>query len=216
MPPRLLAGITLLFWGAMTGHAVLGLVAALLLEARSWISLRWDFTNTTYVRSWHYTILCGALIAILAWMNGMKVGKIHTLTIWAPLILLPIELAMRYGKTDKIPLNTFSFFARRKLEQDIKQGRITHPRMINTGYAYLGVVLLATAMGSKNELHHFIGLCIVIAVALWANGRKTGLRPVAWVASILLVITLSLHRSMGYAQTLRLLPRWWRKRCLSA
>lgn len=196
-PPRLLAGISLLFWGGMTGHAILGLIAALMLEARSWISLRWNFSPTTYVRSWHYSVLCGALIAVLAWMNGMKTGKLHTLFVWAPLALLPIELAMRYGKASSIPLNTFSFFARKKMMRDIEHGRAVEPRMINTGYAYLAVVLLATAMGSDNNLYHMIGLNLIIVSALFANAKKAGLRPWAWVVSILMVIALSLGAQWG-------------------
>ena len=197
MPPRLLTGISLLFWGSMTGHATLGLIAALLVEAKSWVTLRWNFDKTTYVRAWHYTILCGAIVAILAWMNGMKVGKLHTLFVWVPLILLPIELAMRYGRADKIPLNTFSFFARKKMVQDLKHGRYVQPRMINTGYAYTAVVLLATAMGSRHETYHFAGLSILLSTALFMNGRKTGFRPIAWCSSILLVLILSLVSQWG-------------------
>lgn len=197
MPPRLLAGITLLFWGGMTDHALLGLIAALMVEARSWVSLRWDFTQTTYVRSWHYSILCGLLISILAWMNGMKVGRLHTLFIWAPLALLPIELAMRYGKMATIPLNTFSFFARKKMAEDLEQGRQVKPRMVNTGYAYISIVLLATAMGSKNGVSHMIGLNLIIAAALLFNAKKAGLRPWAWVLSMISVIALSMVGQWG-------------------
>jgi len=197
MPPRLLTGITLLFWGAMTGHALLGLVAAFLVEARSWIETRWNFTQTTYVRSWHYTILCGALIAVLAWMNGMKTGELHTLFIWTPLIFLPVELAMRYGQAEKIPLNTFSFFARKKYIADLKLGRPTQPRMINTGWIYLATILLATAMGSQQPLQHGIGLAIIAVIALIISGKKTGHRPVAWTFCILLTLLLSLIGQWG-------------------
>ena len=197
MPPRLLAGITLLFWGAMTGNTLLGLIASLLVEARSWIDLRWSFTKTTYVRAWHYTILCGALIAILAWVNGMATHNLQSLTVWAPLIFLPVELAMRYGKDTEIPLNTFSFFARKKLAHDTKLGRITEPRMINTGYPYIALVLLASAMSSRNELHHLIGLAIIVSIILVNSGKKSGFRPIAWTTGIILIMTAALTCQWG-------------------
>ncbi len=200
MPPRLLAGITLLFWGAMTGHTQLGLIAALLLEARSWVNLRWNFSKITYVRAWHYTILCGALVAILSWVNGTEIRDLHKLFIWTPLILLPVELAMRYGKDTQIPLNTFSFFARKKWEHDLKLGRDmkwVHPRMINTGYPYIALVLLATSTRSQNELHHFIGLTIIISIALLCNGRKSGFRPIAWATGLIAIIALTLVSQWG-------------------
>jgi len=187
-PPRLLSGVAVLFWGGLTGHPVMGLLAAILLEARSWTSLRWDFSWASYVRAWHFTITCVVLLSMLSWLNGMKVGKIHTLFLWAPLALLPIELAQRYGKAALIPLNTFSFFARRKMEHDIKNGHHVSPRMINTGYVYLAIVLLATAVASRNEVQHFIGIVVIIGACLLFNARQNGLRPVAWLTAFLMII----------------------------
>ncbi|NWK57210.1 transglutaminase domain-containing protein [Verrucomicrobiaceae bacterium N1E253] len=191
MPPRLLSGITLLFWGSMTGHPVLGLIAALLLESKSWLTTRWEFGPTTYVRAWHYSVLCATLIAILSWINGTKANQLHSLFIWAPLALLPIELAMRFGTANKIPLNTFSFFARRKMQEDERLGRQVEPRMIHTSYPYLAVTLLATAMGSRSEWHHLAGMSLLIAIALFFNARKAGFRPWAWAVSIGCIIALT-------------------------
>ena len=83
------------------------------------------------------------------------------------------------------------------MAQDLKHGRHVKPRMVNTGYAYTTIVLLATAMGSKNEVYHFAGLSILLSTALFINGRKTGFRPLAWCISILFVILLSLGSQWG-------------------
>lgn len=191
MPPRLITGITLLFWGAMTGHAFLGLIAALLVEARNWIPLRWHFNQQGYVRAWHYSILCGALIAILAWFDGLKVNELHTLFVWVPLVFLPIELAMRYGRADEIPLHTFSFFARKNAARNEAFGRVSHSRMVNTGFFYIALCLLATAIACRNQVHHFIGFHLICAATLWAYVRPYGLRPKAWISATVLVIALS-------------------------
>ncbi|MGB0992497.1 MAG: transglutaminase-like domain-containing protein [Akkermansiaceae bacterium] len=196
-PPRILAGATLIFWGGLSGNPFFGVVAAVLLEARSWVALRWDFKRASYVRAWHFSILIGALIGVLAWMNGMRMGKIHSLFIWVPLILMPVELAQRYGTAALIPLNTFSFFARRKMEENEQKGKAVSPRMINTGYPYVFVVLLATAMASENSLQHFVGLCIIMAAVLLCNLWKNGLRPWAWAASFLVVLVLGYGMQWG-------------------
>lgn len=192
-----MTGICLLFWGAMTGHPLLGLGAALAVEARSWVSTRWEFSPSTYVRAWHYSILCGLLIAVLAWMNGMKPGRLHTLFVWAPLVLLPVELAMRFGKAKTIPFNTFSFFARRKMQSDLKQGRQVHPKMLHTGMPYLAVVLLATAMSSRDHLQHWIGINLIVGAILIIQGRKNGTRLRASVVGLGLALTLSLATQWG-------------------
>lgn len=196
-PPRLLAGATLIFWGAQTGHTVAGLITAILLEARSWSNIRWNFKPASYTKAWRLSILCGTLVSILAWMNGVKVGKIHTLFIWAPLIILPLELAQRYGRASQIPLNTFSFFARRQIQHELSHGRTVAPRMINTGYPYIAIVALATAMASRNELHHFIGASLIIGACLFFHIRQSGFRPRAWIAAFLILVTLSFAGQWG-------------------
>ncbi len=194
-PPKLLAGAALIFWGVLTGNTTVGLLAAVLLEARSWLPLRWDFKRESYVRAWQISILCGALISLLAWMNGMKAGKIHTLFVWAPLIMLPLELAQRYGTAKKIPLNTFAIFSRK--DPPHPGGLPTPPRTLNTGYPYIATVILATAMASRNELHHFAALAIITTSCLYAHMRHRGFRPWAWATALLLVITLSWFGQWG-------------------
>ena len=51
-PPRLLMGVTFLFWGAMQQQALAGLIAAIVFEARHWTSLRWTFGEKGFARAW--------------------------------------------------------------------------------------------------------------------------------------------------------------------
>ena len=196
-PPRWLSGIALLFWGGLTGHVVIGLIVAIILEARSWLNLRWNFDPKAYVKAWHLCVLCGALIVGVAWINGMKLGKFHQLFIWAPLILLPLELAQRYGTSKKIPLNTLSYFARKKAARDQKQGRPVSPLLIHTSYPYIAIVMLATAMGSHHALYHFLSISFLLAACLWSYSGKKSHRPWAYLCSLLLVLTLSYISQWG-------------------
>jgi len=83
------------------------------------------------------------------------------------------------------------------MERDIKLGRSTSPRMINTGYPYIAVVVLAMAMASKNDLYHFIGIFIVIGACLYFYMRNNGFRPWAWASAFLIVISLSYISQWG-------------------
>lgn len=189
-PPPLLTGAVLLYWGYLTGHLAAAIPAAALLEARSLLKIRWDFKYDSYIKAWHFSILCAVLAALLAWINGMKVWHIHVIFVWAPFILLPVEMAQRYGKAAKMPLNTFSFFASRQMKQDIKKGRKVSPHMINTSYPYIAVTLLATAKASRDDLIHFVGLSIIISICLYASMRKNGYRPWAWGSAITLMVIM--------------------------
>ena len=56
-PPRLLIGANLLFWGAITGNALLGLAAALLVESANWMRFRWQFGDLACSRAWRICLL---------------------------------------------------------------------------------------------------------------------------------------------------------------
>ena len=150
-PPKLLVGLALLYWGYLTGHLAAAIPAALLLESRSLLNIRWDFKYESYIKAWHLCILCGVLIAMISWIDGMRIGSIHTLFVWAPFVFLPMELAQRFGKAENIPLSTFSFFARRKMLQDIKEGRKITPRLFNTGYPYISIIILSHGQGQPTR-----------------------------------------------------------------
>ena len=63
-PPRLLLGVAFLFWGGMHDQAVAGLIAAVLIEGRYWVNLRWDFTTKAFARSWQLSVVILILSAL--------------------------------------------------------------------------------------------------------------------------------------------------------
>ena len=92
-PPRLLVGVTLLFWGGVTGHPVVGLVCALLVVARSWTDLRWNFGERGFVRAWALTVLLATLSLAWFWLQGNSDILLFDLLVWMPVYLLPGMLA---------------------------------------------------------------------------------------------------------------------------
>ena len=96
-PPRLLEGGALLFWGGVTGHPVVGLVCALLVEARFWTRLRWDFGEEAYVRAWYLSLALGSLTLLWAWLQGSGQVLLFEALVWMPVYLLPVLLAQHYA-----------------------------------------------------------------------------------------------------------------------
>ena len=91
-PPRLLEGATLLFWGGVTGHPVVGLICALLAEGRSWTDLRWHFGERGFVRAWYLALVLGVLTLVWTWLQGSSQILLFDVLAWMPFYLLPVLL----------------------------------------------------------------------------------------------------------------------------
>ncbi len=152
-PPPYLLGATLVLWGILSGHSLLGLSVALMLECHHWVRWRWAFTDQDYIRVWN---LCVALFLIVAVFQvvGQELGRwqvTRVFQLWMPILLFPMIWAQQFGRGDAVPLITFSLVARRKRLYDKRAGRELHaPRRANLGYFYFAVLLLSIgAVGRK-------------------------------------------------------------------
>ncbi|NNC87254.1 MAG: hypothetical protein HKN82_02200, partial [Akkermansiaceae bacterium] len=198
-PPRLLLGVSLLFWGAVIEQPLTGLLCALLVEARWWTDLRWSFGARGYVRAWSLSIVLLALGTTWFWFTGQ--GRIHLFDVfmWLPVYLLPMILAQQYGTADRIPLNTFSFIARRRVQLDRQAGRPVRPVRLNIGYPYFGGVIMASAVmkaGADSaefvaRWWFFAGTLLLASLALLAVSPFSWKRPVAWLFALMLVAVAS-------------------------
>ncbi len=83
-------GASLLFWGAMTGRPVIGVILALIVEARYWVRLRWDFDDDACGRAWQISCLAIALAAVLVWFDGTRYTALPDLLSWLPPLLVPM------------------------------------------------------------------------------------------------------------------------------
>lgn len=188
IPPRLLGGAAVVFWGFIVEQPILGLIAALLIEAARSLPVGFDFKQSTYLRAWQL----GALLFICTlagqWALGKKVSEIYSIIGWAPLYFLPVELAQRYGTKDFIPANTFSFFARRKMLSDIREGRPVDPLMVNTGYPFIILCVLTAAQAGSSGVIPFIGTLTFALAALFFVTRNQK----RWNSTIFLIFIIGL------------------------
>lgn len=196
-PPRILEGGALLFWGGVTGHPVIGLLCALLVEARSWTALRWKFGERGFVRAWYLSIGMGLVASVWVWLESASPIFLFEALEWVPLCLLPVILAQNYATESTMPLNTFSVVARRKMLIDRKAGRDVRPIQVHIGYPYLCFVMVASAMTRIDEIAFFAGAGILMAVSLFFASSVSMLRPARTVIALFLVVLFGAGGSVG-------------------
>jgi hypothetical protein len=191
-PPRLLAGLTLLYWGAMTGEAFIALIIAVLLEGKNWVKWNWDFKAAAYVKAFQASLGIVGLVLLLVWLNEINQNSLFQVIKWFPLCFLPVELAQRYGKNDRMNLNTFFYFSRQRMRQDLKEGRSVSPKTINTGYPYLFGVLVVASCSSRMDIYVHVVMLVLMTIIIVSVSIKRGLgwKRLAWALPIMLIISV--------------------------
>ena len=203
-PPRLLLGVAFLFWGGMHDQAVAGLIAAVLIEGRYWVNLRWDFTTKAFARSWQLSVVILILSALaLLQKDDLKAIDFLNLLSWLPFIMLPLILTQQYVRKGGVPMVTFSFIARRKAAIDRKAGRQVETNSIHLGYPFLFLVMIAAGMGVGSlrwvetiDFRYPVGVVILLGWAIFTlDGRP--IRQRAWIIAYLISIVMTLGMLWG-------------------
>lgn len=209
--PRFLLGGAALFWGAMIGQPLAGLVLALLLEASHWTPLRWEFSDRTYVRAWQLSILLMGLAVMLWWFGARSAAEVYGALVWMPAYFLPLQLAQEFGMRPAIPLSTFSYFARRKYEEDLRAGRPVKLKMVNFGRIYLLVMLLCAALGAQAATPFFFPILLVFLMWSIRSGSRFAQGPLrAWGIALLLIACLGFVGQLSLREMYKYLSsgRW--------
>ena len=192
-PPRLLLGVTFLFWGAMLDQPLAALIAAIAAESRHWTKIRWNFGEKGFARSWQLCMLILIVVAVgfLQSEDRTAEGSLFLLS-WLPFILMPMGLAQQYSSDRGVPLTTFSYFARRKLAADRKAGRPAYLKWFQFGYCWFGIILFTAGLGiGKLELErYYFGVCVLMGVALF-HLRGSRKRPAAWAMAFMMAVVMA-------------------------
>ena len=170
-PPKYLLGACLMIWGVLSGHSVLGVVVALLLEWHRWVKWRWSFSDEDYVRVWNLCVVLFLMIAVFRVVGNDMAGWNFTrvFQLWLPILLFPIILVQLFSDGKGVPLVTFSLVARRKRLRDVRSGREVSPvQRVHLGYLYFAVILLSLGSVGRNFPHYYTLTIILLAWGLLA------------------------------------------------
>ncbi|MFC4994635.1 transglutaminase-like domain-containing protein [Rubritalea tangerina] len=188
VPPVLLTSFLLLFWGLNAGSLVVALVLAAILDGRRYVKVEWDFGESGQVKAFQLSLLLIAMVVALSWIDDEGRSGALNVVRWLPVLLLPVEFVQRYGSSDRVNLNNFFYFSRKRMEQDRKEGREVHPRQVNTGYPYLFGVLTAGCTGEELPWFFWPSLCAAffLLVASVYRSRGLQLRGLLWALPIVI------------------------------
>jgi len=197
--PRYVIGAAMVLWGLTSGNEFLGLGLGVLIEAAYFVTVRWNFTYKHYVRAWHMSVLFMFLAAFMYFLDGKSIHQMRGIFAWLPVIFFPIVFVQRFGVAESMPLNTFSYFARRRMEQDIKEKRTISPIMVNAALPYLGTCILSAAVGQNSRIGntYLIGLTLILAYTLFSIGAKYGRRWVSFVIAFAVTLGIAYSYELG-------------------
>jgi transglutaminase-like putative cysteine protease len=190
--PRMLMGVTLIFWGWMIDQPLVGLILAFLMEGPHWIPIRWNFGEKAYVRAWSISVAMMLLTAIILALGKIEPETVRIFVSWMPVFLAPLQFTQVYGFADRMPLSTFSYFSRKKIALDQSLGMTVHPILIPFTPLYFTLTLLFTAAG-RNAYHvmFFPGVLVLCIWCMWALIGKGIRRKSALAISLFLTVALA-------------------------
>ena len=176
-PPRLLLGASLLFWGAMSGNATMGLITALLLEGANWIRFRWDFDHIAASRAWRISMLLTVIAGTLIWLDGDRYTALPKLMVWLPMLLLPLQFVQSYGLRNEMALNSLSFFSALHRQRNRRLGLGDAVIHFNFGNPYFVVAIIASSLGRHAETWIFLPGLVILGG--WLVFSRVKARPFA-------------------------------------
>lgn len=197
-PPRLLLGVTLLFWGAMTGNPFLALIAAMIIEAANWMRFRWDFNNTANSRAWRLSMTLTIISGTLIWLDGDRYTALPKLLIWLPLLLFPLQFVQSYGLRDSMALNSFSFFTHLHQERNRRLGLADSIIGFNFGNPYFITLIISASLGRNAQQITFLPALIILSG--WLVFARVKARPFALTMVILFAGIFGFGGQVGIAK----------------
>jgi hypothetical protein len=168
----------------MTGRPLIGLIMALLVEARHWTRFRWEFDDEACGRAWQFSSIAIAIAAVLIWLDGNRYTALPNLLSWLPPLLLPMQFVQSYGMRDSMPLSAFSFLARRRRARNQRLGLPEESTEFNFGNVLFATTLVASTVGSNAQNMLFLpGVVVLTGWLLLSAGRS---RPLALLPVLVL------------------------------
>jgi hypothetical protein len=139
-------------------------------------------------------------------IDGVRPESVRIFVSWMPILLFPVQFTQAYGFQQQIPLNTFSYFSRKKLAIDRALGMSVEPLMISFTPVYFVICLLFCAAGKNAYNPLFFPIMLILCVwCLWATGRKSRRRNTAFVVALIIMMAAAFIGQWGLIKVQELL-----------
>ncbi len=197
--PPLLIGAALLFWGALTGHYVLGLLAAVFLEGVRFIDTQWELSEKDYYHVWDFCMVVFAALFIYFYASREITTSAFAFMQWLPLIFLPMITAQWLGDREKLPYRVFSWILRRRPTD-------ANDRGLDISYLYWANCILAASAVSPQNAWFYFGFS---ALMLWALLATRPQRAPIWIwIPLLAVVAVAGYQTQSRLRDLQALMEY--------
>ena len=186
-------GATLAFWGVATGHTLLGVLGAVLIELAPHLHVRWDFSPRHFERLADLTSVIFVLTATYQFYDRGPYATYSLLSIF-PLFLLPLTCLQLYSTCDRTPATALARALRRRRSVPIQ--------WVDLRFGLGATALVAASAGGLPNAWYATGVALSLALLLFANRNDTWPLTI-WSALLVaaLGLTYGLHRSLQHGQT---------------
>ncbi len=200
LPPMLLAA-TALFWGWQCDQWWIAAALATLFEAPLILTFNIKFSNTDLKRFATVSLLVAASQIIYLFLKPGASLDLFRSILWTPVIFAPFALSLIYSCTTQVDFRAlFSLPG----QASLNDARANH--LINLGYPYFALFILAASLPNHEGLGFFIGLSGLSSWALWSN-RPRQRTPLIWAGALLLVVIGGAAVSTGLYQLQKFLEQ---------
>lgn len=189
IPPQYLVAAALLFWGVVSGNLLVAVLLAVILDGQRWIPLKWEFNEDSHVKAFQLSLLLVAVGVALSWLGDEGRSGALNVVRWSPLMFFPVEFVQRFGLRDRVNLNSFFYFSRKRMAQDVLEGREVHPIQMNTGYPYILGVLIAASTSELESVYCFGGIFVLLFWVVFSVVRARGLSA-KWLLVIMPIVAI--------------------------
>ena len=189
----------------MTGRPLIGLLAAIVVEAAHWTRFRWDFDEVACDRAWQFSSIAIAITAVLVWLDGSRYTALPGLLCWVPPLLLPMQFVQSYGMRDSLPMNTFSFIASYRRARNRRLGLTEESPRFNFGNVLFAVTIVASTVGSKAGSWIYLPGVVILVGWMLLSGSRT--RSLALLPVLLVAGLLSVAGQLGLEKAERMIGR---------
>ncbi len=189
IPPTLLLGCVVIFWGWQINLLIIAIPMAIILETACWINWRWDLSDKDFNRVTDWSAVILVIVAIYLFDQESLRG-LMTLLSWLPMIFFLLLTIQTYSIQNSVKLTSLFYSLRR---QESKGNIVTNTR-INLSFPYIMMCLLAASVGRGTWF--FVGVILLTAWGLWAIRPQ---RYISWYWLFLLIIasTLAYNTQLG-------------------